>query len=337
MYLFRKIVFSFLMLLGALQPAMSNELKAALSLYFVPRGAFPVGDLNTAKVGDLLQLSRTGANLIHREQSCFPELRVQPFLRIEGTHMVEGFGVEFGFGISGAVLAEELAEISGGINLGYNTFGLLNIDPLSTSEAIGNLQLWNVDLNRNSCAPIARVLNGQPDGQIVVARLYHGSVTFEKRLELEGDVAAQAEIGELVKKLKLRLPINGLSVSASGNIVTLSKAATPGNRTLAVVPLNLSPDALAAISAYLDGARGASLENLVKEALRGAPPSRREQIIARIIEFLGGEFDCENYARRFFSSEFQISYEQLLEEYTDKINMQNIAVYMSAHDLTCGE
>lgn len=331
------VLVSFALLVPLAKEAGANRLRAALSLYFVEHGAFPVGALNPAHIGDLLRMTRAGAARVQGPGACYPGLKVQGFRRIESAKERYSFDASAEFSVSAEVLHESIAEAAADMGVSIAISDWLWIDPLSSQDPKEIQALWAVDLNNPDCEPIAQVLNGQPNGQIVVSRVFHGTVGYEKRLEISASAGASAKLGELGKRVKSRLPVDEVAARVEGSYLSLSKARTPAPRSLAVVPLNLDPVALLAVSAYLDGERGAALEILVKEALRNKSLSISERWWETIRDWLGGEFDCENYAQKFFAAQNPMSLDQLRREYGEKIRMKNVAIYMAAHDLTCGE
>ncbi len=308
-----------------------RQYRAAMTKIFVPRSAFPMFSLNTARLGEVVDI--TNQLSVHYARVCYPNLKESGFRRIDDFQDRSEISVVAALGIEAQLLSKEVAAIDANARVEFGSSAYLALMPISTNDPIGGAYtILDFDYMNNECAEILRALSANGSGNIVVGRVFHGTALFTSQLSINASASASVKIGEIIRK---RYMIPDGDVSVDGSYMTVGRVQTPGERTLAVVPLLMNPEELAAITAFLRGDRGAALDIAVRDALKADGASNWDQVVLPLLELLGAEQNCEGWVRRFFSGEPLETLDTIREQYGERIDMGLVATYGAANELAC--
>jgi hypothetical protein len=179
--------------------ATADLLNAVRVQHWIEYGALPARELHTARLGDVVDIQRMQTSHSNAETRCLPNLKNYKINRYTYTYYgpmetMELLDLDAAFGIKGRVLKGKLAAAGIRLAAGYETHAKLVFDPLSLwrpkpAEAV----LYEVNSDKEDCAPWLRILNGDHRGQIIVAKGYHGREHIESSLQLEGGAGASAD------------------------------------------------------------------------------------------------------------------------------------------------
>lgn len=319
-----------------------RRFRALSTLYFLPRVAFPLFATHGAHPGDVIRLGN-GQRLIGFDSArgtnrCFPDLAVKGPYRTHGYRDSNALDAEAVLGSRGGVGSAGLIDLSGQAQLSVARMAEFRIDPLSLTETDPDTGVLGRVTDDPGCAPILEIGGGAPRGRVIVAAVFSGNSGLSVLFTLTGAGRLSVSKGALLQAIatvypELSVGPDAIDLDASAGIGEIGVVGLEGNKALAVVPLYLNPEALAAVTYALQGRTGTELRDAVNEALGRSGPGALEAVLDFFRSHAGLELEADGWARRFFEGEARVTANQLAADYGDRVDMEAVAYWAAAQEL----
>jgi hypothetical protein len=302
---------------------------AMTKIFLSGYGAIPVFQLNPLSPGDVVQLDNE--TVVLEQKRCYASLasrrlNVQPFR--SGMKI----GISAKLKAEGELMSKEIAQVSAGVGATIDDEVTIKVAPIAESH-VADVQALRLVGSDPGCAIIPGLLDKSVGRYVVAFAVLYGRVRFEVATKLSGQLDAKAQ-GALVKLIAKSFSITDADVNLSANIATALFSNSPGDLPLALIPALYSKEELARITYFMQGERGAQLEELVDAAIRTSDRSKFENAARRISNVLGLdklEQRRERWLERFFSGEKLTPMDQLRE--TKEVDFGKVGTYAAAQEL----
>ncbi len=309
----------------------SLRYHAAITKIFLSNyQAIPVFRLNPLSPGDVVQLDNETVFLSHAR--CYPGLNPMP-LAIQPYETGTSIGISGQLKATGELLSKEVAQVTAGVSATVADTATITVSPLSETR-VPDIQTLRNFANDPGCAIIPALLDKSIGKYIVAFGVLNGRVRFALTTTLSGQIDAKAE-GEIIKLIAKSFSITDAEVKVTGNSASFVLTGLPGDLPLALIPASYSFPEMARITYYMQGARGAVLENLVNAAIGAPDPGWFQSLVQTIRVVLGmdeSEQKHEQWVERFFSGEQMMTVEEL-KEHGREVDFRKVATYAAAHEL----
>jgi hypothetical protein len=233
--------------------------------------------------------------------------------------------------VKGELLSNRLAELKAKTGGKFQISPLITVSPLSLDTFKPDTAALRNIKESYDCNLILKLLDGESSGHVVAAEVLHGQIRYNLTLNwgTNFDASGQSTIIASITKV---FGIKQAEISTSTNTVSFTVAAFPAPQTLGIVPERLSFEELARITNYLQGKRGADLENAVNAALIASDVAEWEKWRNVIQSILGNEIaNKERWAENFVSGKRLIATDIIKRERAG--DLRNAANYAAGMEL----
>jgi hypothetical protein len=315
------------------QHAVAQYRATMVRLFLQTYRAFPIFIQNPIFPGSLISAQYETIDLA--PDRCYDAQNVK-YVRLSDLGAGASVTTNADLKVGANILSGLIAKAEAGAGVSFSNEAVLSVSPLSNASFRPDMAALRSPKPGPLCDPVRDVLAGHGAGKILVARVYHGTVTYGLTARFKGNVDANARTSGKVVVAKV-FNIKEAGISASSDTMTFAVARSPGEVTLAVTPVALSYEKLVRITQYLQGKRGVDLERAVNDVLHTDNESLLQQSIDTIklvfAELSGGVSANEDWARSFVEGEKMIPTDLLVDAEKLGVNMQAVANYAAAMEI----
>ena len=215
------------------QHAVAQYRATMARLFLQTYRAFPIFIQNPIFPGSLISAQYETIELA--PDRCYDVQQVQ-YVRLSDLEAGASVTTKADLKVGANILSGLIAEAEAGAGVGFSNEAVLSVSPLSNVSFRPDMDALRSPKPIALCQPVRDVLAGHGSGKILVARVYHGIITYRLTARFKGNVDAKARTNGKVVVAKV-FNINKAGINTSSDTMTFAVARSPGKVTLAVTPV----------------------------------------------------------------------------------------------------